>query len=190
MHPLSVPELRAVTRRLKRFASVGELSPSLPSLHPPTYRLCSFQLAARPSFAFWLVWDHPGGGLGHSSPLVSFSLKLSAAYKIPGLFGHLFLSPSQPSPALPIPLSQVSKAAVAMELKQFKRWRELFYGVCQTPQTSEAEVSAESLGFPRAPMSSSLKSITFNSPPSIPWPSVQHHIGIRGNSVVNWEEKC
>lgn len=41
-----------VTRKLKRFSSVGELSPSLPSPYPPTYRLCSFQLAARPSFAF------------------------------------------------------------------------------------------------------------------------------------------
>lgn len=68
-----------VTRRLKRFTNVGESSPSLPPLYPPTYRLCSFQLAARPSFAFWLVWDHSGGGLRHSSLLASFSLKLSAA---------------------------------------------------------------------------------------------------------------
>lgn len=69
-----------VTRKLKQ-AWANCLPTSLPSPHPPTYRLCSFQLAARLSFAFWRVWDHSSGGLGHSSPLASFSLKLSAAYK-------------------------------------------------------------------------------------------------------------
>lgn len=143
---------------------MGELSPSLPPPYPPFYRLCSFQLAARPSFAFWLVWDHSSCGLGHSSPLASSSLKLSAEYKMPRPIWSSFLISFSTIPHSHSPLSQVSKAAVAMELKQLKRWRELFYGVCQGPKTSEVGVRAESLGFPNAPVLQSEQ--TFNSPPS------------------------
>ena len=53
---------------------------------------------------------------------------------------------------------------------QFKRRRELFSAVCQTLQTSEAEVSAESLGFASAPLCYSLKRVTFSSPPLFPNP--------------------
>lgn len=52
---LPVPGLRACHTLAEALRERGELSPSLPRPHPPTYRLCSFQLAARPSFAFWLV---------------------------------------------------------------------------------------------------------------------------------------
>lgn len=88
---------------LKRFASAVELSVSLPSAHPPTYRLCSFQLAARPRLPFGcyeITEITPAAVLG-IPPRSLPSLSSCVAYKIPGLFGHLSLSLSQPSPASP-----------------------------------------------------------------------------------------
>ena len=89
--------------------------------------------------------------------LPSFS-NLSVAYKNPRPMWSSFLISFSTIPLSPIPHSQVSEAAVARALKQLKRWRELFSGVCQTPQTSEAEVIAEPLGFVNAPLPTSLKS--------------------------------
>lgn len=66
--------------------------------HPPPDRLCSLQPAARParlSAAVRSLQLRPWALL----PSSSFSLKLSAACKIPGLLGHPFLSLSQASPA-------------------------------------------------------------------------------------------
>lgn len=73
--------------------SLFSTSPYLPPLF--------LSAGGQASFAFWLLWDHSGGCLGLSSPLAAFSLKFSVAYKIPGFFGHLSLSLSQPSPGSP-----------------------------------------------------------------------------------------
>lgn len=80
-------------------ASLYELSPSLRHFHPPTaFVPFSWQPGPRLPFGGYEI---TGGGLGQSFPPAPLTFKLSTAHKIPGLFSHLFLSLSQPSPQPP-----------------------------------------------------------------------------------------